>query len=147
MIGPLQALLRPRRRARVAVDEWACLTGELLKRVDNGNWQTPQTGVEYYHWDQQGGVYGDLYVQFWAGTGVSGSVELMSSGVEQVSSCGGWLYNDATDNTIQLGTYKGSYSYGYPKVEDGALTLVRGSSFATVADSYSIWVAYSKEAI
>ena len=119
--------------------------GEVLKRVDTDDWDTAQTGVVYYSPRQDGGRYGTVYRQYFAGTGVSGEITLISSGVTQLVRSGGWSLNSNSGNMLSIGTNPSSY-YVTPRLEGDALMLLRCSSHNDTGDSYKVWVDYTTEA-
>ncbi len=42
------------------------LKGNTLKKASDGSWETAEIGTEYYSPNQQGGIYGTVYRQYFA---------------------------------------------------------------------------------
>ena len=118
--------------------------GVVLQRVDDDSWEAPTTGVVYYHWDQHGGFYGDVYVQFFAATSPGADPVLIASGVSQAVDLGGWLWDDSAATMYAAGSY--SPSRAGVVVASGALTLDT-NGLSDTGDAYNVWVAYSTAAI
>ena len=120
------------------------ITRKELKRVDTSAWETAQTGVVYYAPDQYGGYFGNVLRQYWAGTGVTGDVTLIASGVAKVLGQGGYGSDPTYSNLVQCGSLFTPNTYLTVMINNstGELFLSRGIYMDDASDSYAVFADY-----
>lgn len=121
----------------------AGLHGEFLQRIDTGEFEPAQEGIEYFSPEQQGGIYGKIVRQYFSGTTTTETQQILSS--SDISfPMGSEGYVEFGTERLPFGyiTSSGNYNISKARSTTAGLYFVVGPSLTS--NNYSCWVDYVK---